>query len=145
MTITPRAPYDTGDMLTALCVWRESRGCTYEAMRGVVWVLKNRCAMAPAQGFAHTMQENILKPWAFSSFNSKDPNSGKYPNDGDESWVHCMEAVSSTEPDNTDGAVFYFSRPMIEAPKVWGDVIVTAQFGGLTFCGFSERIPEVVT
>jgi hypothetical protein len=57
-------------MLTALCVWREARGVAYPGKLGVVWVLRNRCAMAPAQGFKPDMAGNILKPWAFSSFNS---------------------------------------------------------------------------
>lgn len=77
-TVTPKAPYDSGDMLAALCVWREARGESIAAKLGVVWVLRNRCEMAPAQGFKRDMAGNILKPWAFSSFNADDPNSLKF-------------------------------------------------------------------
>lgn len=117
MTVTPNPPYDSGTPLTALCVWREARGETQAAKNGVVWVLKNRCAMAPAQGFKPTMDEEILRNWQFSSFNSNDPNVNKYPVEGDPSWTESLRAVQSDEPDPTGGAVFYFSRPLLEAPK----------------------------
>jgi Cell Wall Hydrolase len=135
MTVTPKAPFDSGDILTALCVWREARGCNLLAKTGVVWVLMNRKHIAPAQGFANTIAGNILKPWAFSSFNASDPNSQKYPANSDPSWMECKEAVAAPGlVDPTNGAVFYFSRPLIEAPKGWGNVEVSAVIDGLTFC-----------
>lgn len=140
-TVKPGAPYDTDPvLLTALCVWREARGESYEAKLGVVWVLRNRCRMAPAQGFAHDMAGNVLKPFAFSSFNSNDPNSSLYPAVHDSIWQDCIRAAQSDEADPTGGAVFYYSHPLTEAPKGWGDTIQTAKIDGLTFCGFSEVV-----
>lgn len=142
MTVTPHAPYDKDPLLTALCVWREARGEPYTAKLGVVWTLRNRCAMAPAQGFKGTMAENVLKPWAFSSFNANDPNSLKYPVETSPSWQDCIRAVADESPDPTGGAVFYYSLPLISAPKAWGNIVVTAVIHGLTFCGLA---PAVVT
>lgn len=135
MTVTPKPPFDSGDTLTALCVWREARGCNLLAKTSVVWVLMNRARMAPAQGFKPTIAENILKPWAFSSFNANDPNSQKYPLETDHSWIESQEAVAAPGVvDPTNDAVFYFSSPLVEAPKGWGNVEVSAVIDGLTFC-----------
>ncbi len=141
MTLTPIEPYASdSNLLTALCVWREARGEKYEGKLGVVWTLRNRCKAAPAQGWKHDMAGNILKPWQFSSFNADDPNSQKYPVDGTPDWLDCLKAAADESPDPTNGATFYFSRPLHEAPKVWGNVVITAVIGGLTFCGFAEVV-----
>ncbi len=137
MSITkpPVEPYLSDErLLTALCVWRESRGESQLGKLGVVWTLRNRCSLAPAQGFKHTLTDNILKPWAFSSFNANDPNADKYPDASDASWQHCLAAVDSTEPDPTDGAVFYYSPPIPAPPPAWGHVAPTASIGNLHFC-----------
>lgn len=142
MTITPNAPYDKSPLLPVLMVWREARGCPIPAKLGVVWTLRNRNAMAPAQGFKPTMDEEILRHSQFSSFNADDPNSTKYPDSLDDPiWQDCQLAVDSDAPDPTGGAVFYFSKPITEPPAAWGDVDVSAVIGGLTFC----RIKQAAT
>lgn len=143
-TVIPKSPYDSGTLLAALCVWREARGESQEAKNGVVWVLRNRNAMSPREGFKPTMDEEILRKWQFSSFNPDDPNSEKYPVEGDPSWTESLRAVQSDLPDETGGAVFYFSRPLLTAPKAWGNVEVSAVIGHLTFCRLSA-LPGVVT
>jgi len=142
VTILPRAPYNTGSMLTALCIWREARGCSYRAKRAIFCVLRNRCRMAPAQGFHSLLDQNILKPYAFSSFNAGDPNSEKYPEKADDAvWLDCMHATESGNPndDVTNGAVFYFSDPVKEPPKAWGPVVITVVIDGLTFCAIDRN------
>lgn len=130
-----KSPYDTDDtQLLALCVWREARGESPDAKFGVACVIQNRIAMAPAQGFKSDVRGNILKPWAFSSFMDGDPNSTKYPNVMDASWLECLNAAQSEDPDNTGGAVFYFSPPLTDPPHAWGPVRVTAVIDHLTFC-----------
>jgi hypothetical protein len=143
--VIPDPPFDQGDNLIALCVWREARGAPYAAKLGVVWTLRNRCAMAPQQGFKPTMAENILKPWAFSSFNPNDPNSHKYPPSlEDPVWLDCLKAVNDPAPDPTGGAVFYFSRPLTEPPAAWGPVSEAPCIGGIHFCVIDEA-PKPVT
>lgn len=146
MTKPPVEPFLSDEkLLTALCVWRESRGVPYAAKLGVVWTLRNRCGMAPAQGFRHSLTENVLKPWAFSSFNANDPNSGKYPDlsKPDAAWLDCLRAVEegtnpqATVPDTFLNCVFYWSPPLIEAPKAWGPVSEVSCLGSLHFCALS--------
>ena len=80
------------------------------------------------------MDEEILRPWQFSSFNRGDPNSTKYPDTESQVWKDCVRAVESQEPDPTGGATWYFSLPLKEPPKAWGAVEVSAVIDGLTFC-----------
>src|SRR5579872_4813595 len=93
-------PYASDPLqLLALCIWREARGECPEAKLGVAWTIRNRCAMAPAQGFKHDIAGNILKPWAFSSFMEGDPNAVKYPQETDLSWHDSMLAAESADPE----------------------------------------------
>ena len=132
----PEEPYLTNPtQLLALCLWRESRGESIAAKLGVAWVILNRTRMAPAQGFKHSIAENILHPGAFSSFLQGDPNATKYPQIGDPSWGDCLsvaEAMGLSDP--TFGACFYFSPPLTEPPvHQWGPVERTAVIGHLQF------------
>ncbi len=119
--------------LLALCVWREARGEPAEAKLGVVWTIKNRCLLAPAQGFKHDIVGNVLHPWAFSSFMQGDPNSTKFPSQFDASWIDSLVAAESSFPDPVNGAVFYYSLPLTEPPRAWGAVQHCATLGGLHF------------
>lgn len=140
-TVIPRSPYDADPMLTALCVWREARGCDYQAKLGVVWVIRNRCAASPREGFRATPTEEILRRWQFSSFNEGDPNSLKYPDGVNSVWQDCLRAATdAVSPDPTGGAVWYFSWPLTEPPSAWGHVEITATIDGLTFCGFPRAV-----
>jgi spore germination cell wall hydrolase CwlJ-like protein len=137
-------PYlNDSTLLLALCVYREARGETYEAKRGVVSVVRNRVAQCPREGFNRTVRENILKPYAFSSFNENDPNINVYPlhtsDTSDRTWQDCLRAAKSLDPDNTAGAVFYFSPPVTEAPHAWGNVIPTVRLGNLHFFKLGDK------
>lgn len=138
--LTPPEPYISDPtLLLALCIWREARGESIDTKRGVGWVVMNRCHMAPAQGFKRSIPENVLHPWAFSSFMEGDLNSLKYPADTDASWHDSRTAAESLGlVDPTNDAVFYFSRPLIAPPHAWGNVEHAATIGGLKF----YRIPH---
>lgn len=110
------------DLMLALCIWREARNQTWNAKLGVAHVVRNRCKLAPAQGFQISIIGNILKPYAFSSFNANDVNSKKWPEPDDPSWIQSLRVARSTEDDPTKGAVFYFSKPLTEPPHAWGKV-----------------------
>lgn len=158
MTVTPHTPFDQGEILQALCIAREARNGTYEAKLGVAWTLRNRCAMAPAQGFKSTMDENVLKPWAFSSF-SYDPNphgdgnwypvmpdaGGAFPGNltdklaADPIWQDCLRAIRESATGVPPAAFyrvsFYWSAPLTAAPvHEWGPTIESCCIGGLHFC-----------
>ena len=149
-TIIPKPPYSSGINLLALCIYREARGECYDAKLGVGWVIRNRCQMSPAQGFRPTADEEILRKWQFSSFNDNDPNSGRYPEPGP-TWDDCMKAaLESSDPANTVPpaafyrAVFYWSPPLTETPKGWGNVIECSVVGHLHFCALNDA-PKVTT
>lgn len=131
--------------LLALAIWREARGESIEAKMAVASVIRNRCAMAPAEGFHSTVSGNILKPWAFSSFNQGDAQCEKYPAITDPSWHDSLEAANISNAghsaDRSNGAVFYHDDS-IGVPSAWGRVEQTASIGRLRFY---RLVPEVVT
>lgn len=143
MTLRPNPFPDDDDKLLALAIWREARGECYPAKLGVSHVIRNRCAIAPAQGFAHDVPGNVLKPYAFSSFNPGDPNAEKFPDPHDQAWLDSLRAAESDEADPTGNAVFYFSRPLTTPPRAWGDVEHTADLGGLHFYRIPAYSPAV--
>lgn len=130
-------------------------------MEGIVWCLRNRARMSPAQGFKGCHEDellgeadNIIKPWAFSSFNADDPNSKRYPVQPDANgefpsdlearlavdpvWQDCIAAATMPDDPVPPAAfyrvVFYFSPPLTAPPAVWGSVSEASHIGNLHFC-----------
>lgn len=105
--------------LAALCVWREARGQSIEARRGVWWVLHNRVGQPQ---FRPSLVRVVLQPWQFSSFNAKDPNATKFPNEADaldwQAWVEILDITESPGDDPTHGAVYYESFPIEELDAI---------------------------
>lgn len=130
-------PYDSLDDVTlcALCVWREARGEGMLGKRGVAHVITNRVQHG---GYGLGFHGVILKPYQFSSFNASDPNSSKFPLDGEADWLDCMDAAKAVtqtaEEDFTKGSLFYFSPPLTAPPPAWGPVEPMLTVGRLTFC-----------
>ena len=129
--------------LLALCIWREARSESIEAKMAVASVIRNRCALAPQQGFGRTTSENILK---FPSFSEGDKNADKYPMLNDPSWHDSLQAAqlatTGLSPDRSNGAVFYHDDSTAVPPHVWGYVQECAVVGRLTFYRIA---PEAVT
>jgi hypothetical protein len=96
--------------LKALALWREARGQSRHAKRGVLHVILNRAA----SGFrGSTPAEVIQWPWQFSSFTFGDPNASRLPNPKNHSdwlaWLACCAMVDDPGDDPTGGAVLYHS------------------------------------
>ena len=109
--------------LIALAIWREARGEPIEGKRGVAFVIANRVRKPGWWG--KDWKSVILKPWQFSSFNSNDPNSSKWPtDDSDPTFNDCLtaayEAHDGLGADPTSGA-FYYHDTSIPFPKAWGE------------------------
>ena len=120
--------------LLALCIYREARGESLQAKKGVASTVLNRCVMAPREGFRSDIIGNVLKPYAFSSFLPEDPNYSVFPTESDPVWLDCLAAAHPTiAADPTDGAVFYHDNTLLHAPSAWGTVIPTTQIGRLKF------------
>jgi cell wall hydrolase len=128
-------PYDqlTDEQLVALCIWREARGEMQMGKLAVGCVIRNR--INANSFFGHDWRNVILKPYAFSSFNVNDPNADKWPEDDEADWLDCVQAaqdVMDDHPDVTNGALYYYSKPLTAPPHAWGPVRAAASIGNLT-------------
>lgn len=123
--------------LTALCCWREARGTSDDAMRGVIHAIKNRATKPSWWGSGYIGV--ILKPLQFSSFNSNDPNAVKFPADDDRVFARILELtekiVMNQDEDLTDGATHYHNADI--APAWDSNMIETARIGPFKF--FREK------
>ncbi len=99
-----------GRVITAVCLWREARGCDQEARRAVLHVILNR---ARAKFRGDSPLAVILAPYQFSSFNRTDANASLLPNPkaaGDwRAWLECCALVDEPGADPTNGALMYHS------------------------------------
>ena len=125
------------NLLLALCVWREARGCSADARRAVKHVILNRSAH-PAGPYVKCKDviTNILCPYQFSSFNRTDPNASILPNPSNVSdwnaWLECCSIVDQDDFDLTKGANAYFDASI--HPPAWADPSkMTIQIGTLKF------------
>lgn len=119
--------------LLALCAWREARGETAEAQRGVIHSILNRVARPSWWG--RDIVSVILKPEQYSSFNPGDPNSVKFPASvSDPIWLAIVEMAFAPGPDNTAGATNYLDSSMWNDPPEWTKAMTpTVQLDGLRF------------
>lgn len=122
--------------LLMLCVWREARNQTFQAMLGVAWVVRNR-ANGPVRWWGGPSYSSvILKPFQFSSFNLADPNARLIPQENDPSFQQAQQAAvgaySATLADPTGGAVSYYSTD-IEAPDWAAEMEFTVQIDSFRF------------
>ena len=106
-------------VLKRCVLWGEARGEDNFTKLCILHVIANR-----VRKHGSTWTAEILKPWAFSSFNHDDPNSAKlligYQLEP-ASWAAC-DAVAELFPmttDPTNGADHYYRTDMDPAPK-WG-------------------------
>ena len=101
--------------MAALCLWREGRDRSPNALAAIWHVILNRLC-DPAQRWPRTVPGVILQHAQFSSFLASDPNVTKFPlNDGGpdwKAWLKCCAAV--TDPRSADlsnGATNYEDEP----------------------------------
>jgi spore germination cell wall hydrolase CwlJ-like protein len=130
------------DFMLALCIWREGRGQSKAALSGIAAVVRNR-ANQPGR-WPNTIPGVILQHAQFSSFNSTDPNSAKFPIPpsgahfspfGDwQAWLDCLEVVSGSPSDPTAGATNYESIEDPAKRPEWAEPSrMTAQIGAFRF------------
>lgn len=107
-------------VLAAIAVWREARGQSIEARRGVLHVVLNRVKT----GFRGSdLIDVILWPYQFSSFNLSDPNSARMPSHKRfadwKAFQECCDLVDAPGEDPTGGALMYHSCPV--GLNLWPD------------------------
>lgn len=110
------------DFMAALCLWREGRGSSKQALAGVYNVILNR-TRDPGHRWSRSIPGVILQAYQFSSFNSGDPNSIKFPMPPPagtiptpdwNAFLDCcavIEACAALPADPTSGANMYHSFP----------------------------------
>jgi hypothetical protein len=117
----------------SLCLWREGRGVSHDARFGMSWVIRNRVAKATYWG--ETIVEVCTHPFSFSGMTAPgDPNLVKWPDDNDTEFLDCQAIVQLNGFDPTLGAVFYWTKPLTEAPKEFGQVVETVVIDNVHFC-----------
>lgn len=120
--------------LMALCLWREARGQSDDAKRGVLHVILNRAA---ARFRGSDPASVILWPYQFSSFNVKDPNAALIPTPINpyvwKSWLACCAIVDAPGDDPTGGALMYESEPLAMRPDWATPDKQTAEIGPFRF------------
>jgi spore germination cell wall hydrolase CwlJ-like protein len=122
--------------LISLCLWREARGSSAQAMTGVMHVILNR-AKDNQNRWPKDIHKVILQKLQFSSFNRDDPNSSKFPiDDGGADWKAWKQAEEvafrSLGDDPTRGANHYHSEMPI--PPKWANPDkLTVEIGPFSF------------
>ncbi len=128
--------------LLSVCLWREARGQSDEAKRWIVHVILNR-AKSGKKLWPATVPGVILQPWQFSSFNTDDPNSTKFPHPNQpadfKAYESCCKVVENPGTDPTGGAFYYHSlspRDRTKWPKWASDDKLVATLSPFFFYKF---------
>ena len=125
-------------ILTALCLFREARGCEEDAKLAVANVIYNR-RDDPKNRWPKTLAGVILQHMQFSSFNAGANPDAVFPVPGSAewpAWLACCDVVDlmAHRIDPTDGAQFYHSIPEGQPWPHWTTVFTqTAQIGPFRF------------
>ena len=119
-----------GAVRDAQTLWREARGASHAARIGIASVIRNRTTPRKDVGAVCT------QPWQFSSNDSPrrpEPDSlARYWRPADAGTAFQSKA-QTLGPDTTAGATFYFTAPLTEPPKAWGNVVGTVTIDGVHF------------
>lgn len=120
-------------IIAAITIFREARGESFDAQRGVAWVIFNRTRDAKMR-WPRDPVGVCQQRFQFSCWNSTDPNYYMYPTSSEESFLSCCKAWEESGDDLTNGANHYHSfKDPADFPK-WADASkVTAKIGAFTF------------
>ncbi len=118
--------------ITALTLWREGRGESGAAKRGIYWVIRNRMA---DPRWPSTAYDVVLQPKQFSCYNAGDKNATLFParkNIADWlAWQECRDIVNDPGDDPTGAANHYHTRAV--KPAWHKEAKVTVQIGSHVF------------
>ena len=129
--------------MAALCLWREGRGSSVQALTGIYNVILNR-TKDPHNRWPKTIPSVILQHAQFSSFSAGDPNAVKFalpptsdtatPSADWAAWLNCVMAVTAPlGADPTNEATNYESCEPDKLPP-WADKNkMTCQIGAFRF------------
>lgn len=131
-----------GDIdVLARTLWGEARGEGRSGMIAVAWCIRNRVEMdlgkdGKPDWWGEGYEGVCRKPWQFSCWNAKDPNSsylrGEKPIPPKEYMLTreaALAVIDNHEKDPTGGATHYYSTSMKTPPKWAKHATKTAQIG----------------
>jgi N-acetylmuramoyl-L-alanine amidase len=125
------------DLLTRV-VWAESRSEPFEGQCAIVWVILNRLHREPGR-FPSTVQGIIMQPYAFSCFNTSDPQCAKVKvvDEHDPAFIEAMYAVTSVLTGRVSSPVgsadHYFLTSMSKPPAWRKSMTLVKRLGSHTF------------
>lgn len=122
-------------------VWAEARSESFEGQSAIVWVIINRLRREQGR-FPNTIQGIIKQPFAFSCFNTNDPQCArvKVIDERDPAFVealHVVTAVATGRAPNPIGRADHYFLKAMRHPPAWATKMTfVRQVGGHVF--FSE-------
>ena len=116
--------------ILGITIWREARGEGAAGMTGVYWVIRNRSAASPHNGWPADLEQVCLQPFQFSCWNSSDTQRAKYPGVDDPQYKAIPGFYS--QPDPTGGATAYYDTSIVPPPWARQSEFKT-QIGSLKF------------
>lgn len=120
-------------VIAAITIWREARGESFDAQRGVAWVIYNRMN-DPTMRWPRDATGVCQQRFQFSCWLDGDPNFYKFPHVREDSFVSCCRAWEEMGDDLTKGANHYHSFSDPDNFPKWADVSkVTTKIGAFTF------------
>lgn len=132
-----------GDLdLLGRVIWAEARSEPFEGQCAIAWVILNRLAREPGR-FPDTIQGIIKQPFAFSCFNSNDPQCErvKVVSETDPTFVQAIHAATAVltgrAPNPVPRADHYFVTNMKNPPSWARRMHFVKRIGAHSF--FSER------
>lgn len=132
-----------GDLdLLGRVIWAEARSEPFEGQCAIAWVILNRLAREKGR-FPDTIQGIIKQPFAFSCFNSNDPQCErvKVINEKDPTFVEAMHAATAVltgrVPSPISRADHYFVTNMKNPPSWARRMTLVKRIGAHSF--FSEK------
>lgn len=145
----PTKPLDEQEPVTLLSslILCEAANQTDIAKLGMACVVRNRWQRR--LGFGNTWTGVMLQPNAFSVTNPRSIVYRKLLNplkyETYETWRRCYLIAATVYygleiPDPSLGAHFYFSRPVTEPPKDWGEVLHTVTIDDLHFYRIAPNV-----
>lgn len=126
--------------ILARTIYGEARGESISGQEAIASVVLNRVAFASRRGgfwWGNTISEVCLKPWQFSCWNEKDPNSKiiKQVSETDVAFCICRRiaarAIAGVLDDLTSGATHYHVKKL--RPKWSINKIPCAEIGNHFF------------
>jgi N-acetylmuramoyl-L-alanine amidase len=132
-----------GDLdLLGRVIWAEARSEPFEGQCAIAWIILNRLAREQGR-FPDTIQGIIKQPFAFSCFNSNDPQCErvKTVTEQDASFVEAMHAATAVltgRVKNPIGPADHYFLTKMRDPPAWArKMTLVKRIGGHSF--FSER------